>query len=320
MINYYELLKLASNASSAEIEERLDDQYAKWRSLVTHHDVNIVSQANQALNQLEEIRNTLMNSEKRNEYDRFLAQAQGTMAGLADPDVLIAQNPVNRVMAPPRPSNIHFPASEQKEVERTDAWICTDPKCKKANPTGTQFCAKCGKRIGVKCPNCNSLVEFSNKFCSNCGVNKEDNFKKLQSELLTDQQKRLLALQTELQDGQTDYTSIIRAHPELNKTAGSSCIGGLFGIGALMLSAIVGFSTESWAAFFIVLIILIGVFSLLSSIKVISNRKKSVSEYINGQLIPQIASTKEEISRIQNVKYGDESSMIQDDYNQPWGD
>jgi curved DNA-binding protein CbpA len=139
MTNYYELLKLNSNASGAEIEERLDDQYAKWRSLVTHHDIDIVSQANQALNQLEEIRNTLMNSEKRKEYDRFLSQAQGTMAGLADPDVLIAQNPVTRIMAPPRPSNMHFPASEQKEVERTDAWICTDPKCKKANPTGTQF-------------------------------------------------------------------------------------------------------------------------------------------------------------------------------------
>jgi hypothetical protein len=175
-----------------------------------------------------------------------------------------------------------------------------------------------GKRIGVSCPKCNTLVEFSNKFCSNCGVNKEDHFKKLQSELLADQQRRLQALQTELQNGQTDYTSIIRAHPELNKTLGTGCISGLFGIGTIMLSAVVGLSTESWAAFFLVLIVLVGGFALLSSSRVISRRKKSVSEYINGQLIPQIASTKGEINKIQNEKYGDESTIIQDDYDQPW--
>ena len=171
MNNYYELLKVASDASHTEIETRLDDQYTKWRALVTHHDPNVVDQANQALNTLEEIRATLLDQDKRSAYDKILAQEQEKLGGLADPDIVIAQNPMRPVMAPPRPRATATSIPHSTEVERTDAWICSNPKCRKANPIGTQFCTQCGKRIGIECPNCGVLTQGSNKFCENCGVN-----------------------------------------------------------------------------------------------------------------------------------------------------
>jgi ribosomal protein L40E len=168
MPNYYELLKLEPDASETEIESRLDDQYTKWRSLVTHHDTTVVSQANQALHTLEEIRTTLLNPQSRLTYNKVLASERENLGGLADPDIVLAQNPVNVGMAPPR-SRSKPQASPSSEIERTDAWICS--KCKKVNPTNTRFCRACGHQIGIECPSCRALTQEINKFCENCGVN-----------------------------------------------------------------------------------------------------------------------------------------------------
>lgn len=69
MPTYYEILKLPPTATQAEIESKADAQYNQWRRLVTHHDPNVVDEANRALRTLELVRNTLGNSVERSEYD-----------------------------------------------------------------------------------------------------------------------------------------------------------------------------------------------------------------------------------------------------------
>jgi len=212
MNNYYDLLNISQEANQSEIETVLDDQYTKWRALVTHHDTNVVNQANQALSQLEDIRNTLMNPEKRRAYNNSLLANQGNMAGLADPDVFLAQNPVSHVMAPPRPRVSGSGQASQVEIDRTDAWICTNPNCKKANPIGTQFCVKCGTRIGLECPSCGEFVELSNKFCSSCGVNKAEYFKENQAKQIRSLQEQIRNIQTEIQQAEADPKKYYKAY------------------------------------------------------------------------------------------------------------
>jgi len=187
MPTYYELLKLGNTASQEEIEAKLDDQYTKWRSLVTHHDPEVVSQANQALQLLEEMRVVLLDPGKRADYDAAVASQQVGVAGLADPELIIAGNPVAvGGMVPPIRRDTRQAAAP---VDRTDAWIC--PNCDKANVIGTQFCAKCGTRIATNCPNCGSMAELSNKFCSSCGVDKEKSFTENQRSQIKDIEQRI---------------------------------------------------------------------------------------------------------------------------------
>ena len=49
MPNYYEMLKIAPTAETAEIEAVLDAQYEQWSNLVTHQDPKLQLQAQQAL-------------------------------------------------------------------------------------------------------------------------------------------------------------------------------------------------------------------------------------------------------------------------------
>jgi len=202
MNNYYDLLNIPQDANQSEIETVLDDQYTKWRTLVTHHDNNVVAQANQALSQLEDIRNILMNPEKRWAYNHSLLANQANMAGLADPDVFLAQNPVSHVMAPPRPRASGSEQAPLSEMNRINAWICTNPNCKKTNLIGTQFCVKCGTRIGLECPSCNEFVEISSKFCSSCGAYKAEYFKENQAE----------QIQAEIQQAEADPKKYYKAY------------------------------------------------------------------------------------------------------------
>jgi DnaJ-class molecular chaperone len=65
MLNYYEILQVASTATTTDIEVACEAHYNRWRRLVTHHDSSVVAQANQALQQLEQIRATLTDPQKR---------------------------------------------------------------------------------------------------------------------------------------------------------------------------------------------------------------------------------------------------------------
>lgn len=167
MSNYYEILNVPHTASHSEIEQALDAQYNNIRRLITHHDPNVVNQANSGLQMLEKIRSTLMDDGRRSAYDVAIS---GNVGGLADPSSASFSQPLQVgypptatfSQTPPR----HLPLT-QASAQR--AWVC--PKCASANTVNSQFCKKCGESIADPCPACNSLVEKGAQFCTNCGVN-----------------------------------------------------------------------------------------------------------------------------------------------------
>src|SRR4030042_1728961 len=89
--SYYEILGVAPAASQAEIEIVIEERYNKWRRLVTHHDQSVVTQANQALQAIEQIRATLTNPQKREVYDAAIG-LKGAVGGLGDPEAIYQQS------------------------------------------------------------------------------------------------------------------------------------------------------------------------------------------------------------------------------------
>lgn len=182
MANYYEILKIQPSATDTEIKAAIDLQYNQWRRLVTHHDPNIVNQANQALGHIERIRATLTDPEKRSIYDTAIGVAN-QIGGLADPDAILnalgitgVSPNIGMVKVPP---SSHAPGAPTTAA-RLDAWECS--KCKAQNPIGTRFCKKCGAQIGIDCPNCKYLAEAAAKHCSNCGVDLQNALQKKKAE------------------------------------------------------------------------------------------------------------------------------------------
>ena len=169
MPTYYEMLKLEPAANTSEIEDAIDEQYHKWRRLVTHHDPKVVNQANEALQTLETIRATLTNPEQRRIYDAAIGVGEKVM-GLGDPDAVMAQvGPSSSAQPPPAPMTTQ---EETPPSKRVDAWVC--PECDTPNSIGLRYCNECGAQIGAECTQCGELVEMAAKFCAACGVNQED--------------------------------------------------------------------------------------------------------------------------------------------------
>ncbi len=158
-MNYYEMLGVSPTANTTEIEQALDARYNRWRALVTHHDANVVHQANQELQKLEIVRGTLTDVNKRSFYDAGLG-LNGAIGGLADPTAIL-QNSGSLQNPPPAPAS--------RLTTRTDAWIC--PNCQTTNAIGKRFCIKCGAALGRDCPNCGKLIQAASEFCPECGVN-----------------------------------------------------------------------------------------------------------------------------------------------------
>ena len=158
MQNYYDFLKISPSLSAAEIEKRIDEEYNHWRRLITHHDPEVVDQANTVLQQLERIRPILADAIARQKYDASLG-LQGSIGGLADPNVPVSHAPAHM---PSSPSGFNQPVS-------LDAWLCK--KCSTSNRIGLKFCANCGGQVGRECPKCDKMIASANVFCSHCGVN-----------------------------------------------------------------------------------------------------------------------------------------------------
>lgn len=87
MATYYEVLKVRPDASVSEIEVALDAQYNYWRRLVTHHEPEVASQANESLRAIEVIRTTLTDATRRSTYDEVIGLA-GIVGGLTDPGIV----------------------------------------------------------------------------------------------------------------------------------------------------------------------------------------------------------------------------------------
>jgi hypothetical protein len=168
MPTFYEQLNLQSSVTPTEIEVAIEEQYNQWRRLITHHDPNIVNQANQSLQTLESIRTILLDPDKRMAYDAGIG-VSGPIGGLADPAALLRTSmpftPPTTATSQPR---VTVPNSGTLAAE---AWVC--PKCQTINPLKTKFCAQCGQQLGRDCPSCGKLTKASAPFCSECGVNFE---------------------------------------------------------------------------------------------------------------------------------------------------
>jgi len=167
MANYYELLKVSPSASAQEISSAFDTQYEQWRRLVTHHDPNVVNQANQALQLLEQIRATLSDPAKRAAYDEGIGLR--SVGGLADPTAIL--NMPSAPMTPPAPRQMPG-AAQPGSVAPTQPALWTCPKCAKENPPNTRFCFNCGTQLVRACPECGQETSLvATGFCGNCGYN-----------------------------------------------------------------------------------------------------------------------------------------------------
>jgi hypothetical protein len=206
MANYYEILQVSPSSTSMEIEQALDSQYNKTRRLVTHHDPNVINQANLDLQVLEKIRSTLLDPGKRIAYDAAIDSLVGL--GNSTPNTF----PGRSIPGFPQAGPQAFASAQT--VLPTSAfsqriWICQ--KCHAPNVINSQFCKKCGEILAAPCPACEHLVEKIADFCPNCGVNvvKAQQKKELEAELSTSN--------TNLANLTKNVPVLDRNMPELNK-------------------------------------------------------------------------------------------------------
>jgi len=154
MPSYYEILKVPLTASTMEIQQAIDREYAKVRLLVTHHDQSVVNQADQALAILENARTILLDPVQRAAYDSQV----GTVGGLG-----LAFRPttgapmLGAAMAPPNVGGMApAPASQ---VAPLSMWICSS--CQTPNRPQSKFCAKCGQALSRFCAKCGAANDLS---------------------------------------------------------------------------------------------------------------------------------------------------------------
>jgi curved DNA-binding protein CbpA len=223
MPNYYEMLKVDFSASTQEIEAAIDEQYHKWRRLITHHDPKVTNQATQALQTLEQIRATLTDPQARAHYDSKVA-AEGA-AGLTD---LEAGEQMHEGLPTLRPSEARSP----EKITRLDAWECS--RCNTINTVGAQFCASCGQQVGRKCPSCGHMIHMNASHCIYCGVDvtafiaKKEMEKRVRSER-AQQEARLSAEQQALREA------------EERKRSKRRKIGCMIGCGIFIMFALIAF-------------------------------------------------------------------------------
>jgi uncharacterized Zn finger protein (UPF0148 family) len=173
--NYYEMLKIIPSATQQEIQTVIDERYDQCRRLVTHHDPNVVNQANITLQLLEKIRETLLNKDRKSVYDEALGISGNVVGGLMDP-MMNSASPTagTQGMVPPMmgvPSR-HLPTNTP--VAQLDGWYCT--KCNSISQIGSLFCKSCGSEIGQSCPKCGTSFEKTAQFCPSCGVRPQQYF------------------------------------------------------------------------------------------------------------------------------------------------
>ena len=182
MATYYEILEVDPSASTAEILEKYDEKFDEWQQLTTNHNPEVAEEANNNIRLLEKVRNTLIDEKAMKTYDDSLIAGE-----LKDPDAEVQNN----YKGPLTKTNYRGQVKEYPN-ERTNAWICTNPKCGAVNSIGSLFCKNCSTQIGIECPKCGKLVELKNKFCPNCRVNLKEAIaeKRFQDELRFEEQRK----------------------------------------------------------------------------------------------------------------------------------
>ncbi|MDD2521353.1 MAG: hypothetical protein PHW11_00825 [Anaerolineaceae bacterium] len=295
MINYYELLRLQNNAQQVEIENRLDEQYQKWRALVTHHDPAVVTQANQALQTIEQARAVLLDPLRRQDYNRKLSEELATSAGLLDPDLVLTQPSYSGAMMTGTPM-IEAAAGSPASIDRTDAWICQNEDCGKANPIGTTYCVKCGASVGKNCPNCNVMVEAANTFCSSCGVDKLEFFEANKRENIASLRKQINTLQEDINLATSRPGKYAQLHSSQLERKGNCLITLVSSAAWVLVFALGDWNLTALILGLIVFFIILTVLSLLQN-------KNAVAARVEDSLKPQILELERLISEVKKETY-----------------
>ncbi|MBP7212642.1 MAG: zinc ribbon domain-containing protein [Anaerolineaceae bacterium] len=280
MQNYYELLQVPLTASASEIEEKLDDQYQKWRALVTHHDNNIVMQANQALQSIEQMRSTLLHPASRSNYDADLDKELANSAGLTDPNFAIAPPVMPQGGIPTIGTRATVP-----DEKRIDRWICTNPNCRQPNPLITAFCSKCGEEIGKSCPKCSALVEKANQFCSKCGVDKLKYVQDKKKKNIKALEKTLAEKEEEIQLASSNPTKFFNTRNSLFDVGykPDTTLGQVVSIG---LAIFLGLKLRSWWFFGIGFIVGLVIYVSITQMILTAKAKKAVQNHLQNRLLP----------------------------------
>lgn len=206
--NFYEILNIQPASSRSEIEHSLDAQYNKLRQLVTHHDPNVVNQANLGLQILEKMRSVLTDDGKRAAYDAAINSNSGNFE-----DVTSNPQMANSFSAFPVQGSVpHSPPRYLPPTQASGQRIWTCPKCQSPNAVNSQYCKKCGESLSRPCSECNSLVEKSSKFCTNCGVNI------VKAQYKKDLEKELARYKSELSVTQMNVPILDKNLPALRKS------------------------------------------------------------------------------------------------------
>lgn len=171
MATYYETLRVSPTASAAEIETVIETQYDQWRRLVTHHDANVVNQANLAISTLETIRATLTDPSRRSAYDAGIGLS-GIVGGLADLDIILQS--LGPAMTPPAPGSLKATGVPSAATVSSSLWTCPNPECRADNPPHTRYCFKCGTELVRECPECGGMTSLvATQMCGACGYSHE---------------------------------------------------------------------------------------------------------------------------------------------------
>lgn len=168
-MTHYELLDIAPDSTSAEIESALDATYNHWRLLVNHHVDEQRQEAQAKLRALEQARATLLDPTARARYNAQIVA--GREGGLSLPPYR------DHAGAPPRPPTPPVPnsAADAAAAPTTlDPSGCPDPECAATgNPSDARFCHQCRMALTQECPCCKRELRWYYKACTTCGCDIE---------------------------------------------------------------------------------------------------------------------------------------------------
>lgn len=163
--NYYDLIKVPTNASQVEISiaiiqlENLCNNYINQSN-----DSAKIEQGRSILANLNIIRTTLLNPIQREKYDRSIGIVGSTCSEPQSSNGTQSNESETGGFSPTQtPTQINVSGLPGNKL-----WFCQ--KCQTQNMEGYRHCQKCGSIIGRDCPNCGAIIPSSAVYCGKCGV------------------------------------------------------------------------------------------------------------------------------------------------------
>jgi hypothetical protein len=91
----------------------------------------------------------------------------------------------------------------QANASQLTNWQC--PSCKRVHAQN-EFCSGCGARIGIFCPNCHTLTAIADRFCQNCGQDKEKVYRQQQTTAANQVRDQIATHRQTIRDCRADLT------------------------------------------------------------------------------------------------------------------